>query len=455
VVIDIDKIKEAFRLIIQFLSNNFEILMAINISIIFMFLLVLIALKLREVDFNRVAVYMMNIIVMCIQAFFLVLFTYLYWINYKSPAEVLDFSKMLSSNTHWVKQNFRIYFIKDNQLKTVGINGSNPKVLLTTNEPIREYDFSPDGRYLLVSSPRELYCMNLKTGKWFVVESLLNTNNDTDLHRGISSLQWSPDSRHFCYVIARWSKYSDRHNMYIYDLTKNRRQQVKGFFQKQNVLYWDRKGENIYFFHYKLQDTSIQPYAYEIIIYRISLTKLTPEFVAEIPSREASLPIEQLAIRHIKLFLNGERFIFSKFKEKDCFISENGSYIGIDDKDNLYFVKNKWFRKRLYKITRRPVISDIPRYQYRGGDLTLKNFRWIPGGHYVIMQHTRLGIIILEPATARIGILIEADGDTFGWYDRRTTICKNRVEDAVSQMPKKLSFWDIVWDLLRFNKGEK
>ncbi len=447
--IDMDKIHEIFRLTIQFLSDNFEILMAINFSIIFMFLLVLIALKLREVDFSRVAVYVMNIVVMCIQAFFLILLTYLYWINYKRPAEILDFSKMLAASTHWVKDDFRIYFIKDNQLKTVGINGNSPKILLTAKGPIREYDFSPDGRYLLVATARELYCMNLRTKKWFIVESLIgDSNNRADIRKGISLLKWSPDSRHFCYTIARWSKYSNVHSMYIYDLASNSKLRVKGLFQRKNALYWDKSGKNIYFFHYKAQDTSVQPYAYEIRVYRISLNKLIPEFVAEIPSRNAFLPIEQLSVRHISLFLKGDRLVFSRFKEKNCFISEKGSYIGIDYKDNLYFVKNKWFRKRLYKITRRPVISDIPRYQYRGGDLTLKNFRWIPGGRYVIMQHTRLGMIILEPTTAKIGILIEGDGDTFGWYDKNPPQCKGLI-DLISRMPKKLSLWDIVFPFLK------
>jgi hypothetical protein len=58
----------------------------------------------------------------------------------------------------------------------------------------------------------------------------------------------------------------------------------------------------------------------------------------------------------------------------------------------------------------------MARHQYKGGDLVVKQIRWIPGGRYVIMQHRYLGVLILEPATGKIGLLIEADGHTFGWH---------------------------------------
>ena len=81
-------------------------------------------------------------------------------------------------------------------------------------------------------------------------------------------------------------------------------------------------------------------------------------------------------------------------------------------------MNSKWFRKRLYKIPREPRDTDIPRYQYSGGDLVIDHIRWIPGGRYMIMEHRYWGVLILEPSSGRIGLLIRASGHTFGWYQR-------------------------------------
>jgi len=61
-------------------------------------------------------------------------------------------------------------------------------------------------------------------------------------------------------------------------------------------------------------------------------------------------------------------------------------------------------------------LSKLPRHQYKGGNLVVDQIRWIPGGRYVIMQHQDLGVLVLEPSTGKVGLLVHAVGENFGWY---------------------------------------
>jgi len=97
-------------------------------------------------------------------------------------------------------------------------------------------------------------------------------------------------------------------------------------------------------------------------------------------------------------------------------MSAKGNSIGIDAEDYLFYVPSKWFRKRLFKVPRELRYTEIPRHQYRGGDLVIDHIRWLPGDRYVIMEHRYLGVLILDPKTGKVGYLLQAHGNTFGWY---------------------------------------
>jgi hypothetical protein len=72
------------------------------------------------------------------------------------------------------------------------------------------------------------------------------------------------------------------------------------------------------------------------------------------------------------------------------------------------------------RIRREARPSDIARHAYKGGELTITQIRWIPGGRYAIIHHRYLGLLVVEPATRKIGLLIAATakGNAFGWYDK-------------------------------------
>ena len=93
--------------------------------------------------------------------------------------------------------------------------------------------------------------------------------------------------------------------------------------------------------------------------------------------------------------------------------------VGVDQEDYFYYVPLRWFRKRLFKIPREPLSTAIPRYQYKGGSLVISRIRWLPGGRYVMMDHKFWGTMILEPSTGKVGLLVQAQGHTFGWYQGR------------------------------------
>lgn len=180
-------------------------------------------------------------------------------------------------------------------------------------------------------------------------------------------------------------------------------------------LYWDQQGNNLYYLHHEAKDTSLHVSAFEVKVFRIPLITLVPELVTQIPFEKASIPIDNLSIRGIDLFLEGDKFSFGRPGRESYLISEEGSSVGIDEDDYLYFISMKWFRKRLYRIPRQPDTDDS-RYQYKGGHLVVDHIRWIPGGRYVIMEHKQWGVLILEPSTRKAGLLIRARGHAFGWY---------------------------------------
>ncbi|MCK5178180.1 MAG: hypothetical protein KAR32_01515, partial [Candidatus Omnitrophica bacterium] len=205
---------------------------------------------------------------------------------------------------------------------------------------------------------------------------------------------------------------------YLYDLQEKKKRMVKSPARRISSLYWDKQSDHLYYLYHEAKDPSRDVSAYEVTVFRIPLATLIPELIVRIPFKDASVPIENLNLRGIDLFLSGDKLSFGGQGRENDLVSEKGASLGIDKNDYLYFVSLKWFRKRLYKIPREPRAADIPRYQYKGGDLVIDHIRWVPGGRYVIMEHRYWGVLILEPSTGKIGILVHARGHTFGWHER-------------------------------------
>jgi hypothetical protein len=125
------------------------------------------------------------------------------------------------------------------------------------------------------------------------------------------------------------------------------------------------------------------------------------------------IPVDRLETYGIHLYLDGIKYSFVRNQSYEDWISDSGSFIGIDDSDYLYFVKDKWFKKRMFKVEREydPQIN----HQYAGGKLVVDQMRWLTGSKYVLMNHKDWGVLLLDPYHGKIGVLIRAQDPLVGW----------------------------------------
>ncbi len=407
--------------IISHLSNYFEIFFWLVMGLTIVFGLFWILLRIREINlrvlFRTVIQNILFFVFAVGQLFLLLIVGYLFWLNYYHPAPTVQFPEDVFADTSWVKDDLQIYFIDDNRLQSVQVNGRNKQDVLIAADPVKEYHFSPDGKYLLVATALEIYLIERNSGERQLVDSWKLPGEDGEWKGAIGGIRWAPDSRHFCYEMARWSSFSSQNQLYIYDIQDKQKRMLRSPSRRISSLYWDRDGQNLYYVEREAKDTSVHAYAFDVNVFRIPLTSLQPEFVTRIPFEQAGMPVRNLTARGIDLFLEADALSFSLATVKDDLISDKGKFLGIDDEDHLYYVPRKWFRTRLLRIQREVRPSDIARHAYKGGDLTIAQIRWIPGGRYAIILHRYLGLLVMEPETGKIGLLIAARENAFGWYD--------------------------------------
>ncbi len=427
--------------LIQQLSHYFETLLWAFVSLIVGSALLFLLLKVQEVSFKKILSpafkNILGVLVAIGQIFLLVVVCLFFWVNYRYPQPALEIPQDFLADTSWVRDDLRLYFIDGNQLRSIQINGKEKQDVLVASDPIKEYHFSPDGKYLLVVTTRAIYLLDRKTHAQLEhIDSLEMIGPTAQWSGSVSGIRWSPDSRRFCYEIARWSMYAVHNSIYVYDIPTNKKRPIEALRRRLSSLYWDRSGENLYYLQTAVKDTSVHTYPFEVNVFRIPLLSLQPEFVTKIPRDQSQIPISNLRLRGIDLDFKTDEFVFRQGRTIDVFVSDEGQHLGIDKDDYLYYVPNRWFRNRLLKISREPRISDMPRHSYRGGELTIAQIRWIPGGRYVIMLHRYLGVLILEPATRKLGLLVAAQGNTFGWYVRGIDRKKRDFIPLLEESPK-------------------
>ena len=419
-----------FGRIISFLSDHFELLITINLSVLISFVAVLVVLNATDANFWKhfyeAFKKVLYLVVIVGQLVLIGMYGYLYWKNYQRPAPELHLDDHVLASTQWVRSDKRVYFIDGVTLQSIKINGQGSENVFSGSDPVRAYHFSPDGKHIVIRTQKDLFLVDRETKQSEHIDTLKGLVDDEALKKSgsvkssISGIQWAPDSQKFVYEIARWSKFSTQDSVHLYDLQKKKKKTVQSPVRRISSLYWDKQSDNLYYFYHEARGPSHQVSAYEVTVFRIPLATLVPELIARIPSEDSSVPVENLNLRGIDLFLDGDKFSFGDSNKESDLVSDKGTLLGVDDNDSLYFVNSKWFRKRLYKIPREPRNADIALYQYGGGDLVVDHIRWIPGGRYVIMEHRYWGVLILEPSTGKIGLLIRASGHTFGWYQSAT-----------------------------------
>ncbi len=417
--------------IINFLSNNFEVIILVNFCFFIMAAVTIIFVRLRLSifanirQFSRFLNQLLFYIVVGLQSLMIMLAGYLFLINYVR-ASMITLEERTIYDISWVKSQMPIYYIVGQSLMSIQVNGQDEKKVFEVPYRIREYHFSPDGQFILVVTEKDIYKFNRKNGDSELIDTLSTTVTEDQKEsqqppaqsKGvIHNVRWAPDSQKFCYELVKWSKFSSQDTLYVYNLNDEKKYAIHNPTREVSALSWDMASENLYYTQFEAKDTSRYSYPYEIRIFKVPLSTLHPELVEKIPYREPHLSSLNLKLRNIKLFTQGDKLSFGRsgLKENE-WSSEDGPRIGIDEDDHLYYIKNRWWRKRLYKIPSVFIKSDMPRYKYGKGVLVIYNIKWLPGGHYVVLGHRSRGILILEPSSGKVGQLVSEKGDTFGWY---------------------------------------
>lgn len=454
--------------IFQFIGNNFEAILYIQISLIILILGTFAALRVTAVvndAFTSTGRLKLLFIVVFFSQFLLI--GYFYWANYHLSGLNLESAKTINENTSWVRERLTIYFIRDNSLIAKDIINQHENVILTREEGIEEYHFSPNGKYILIGTSSQIYLYNIKNG---IVEQIDSVEQDRLNNKAvISGIAWAPDSVKFCYEVSRWSDVSSQDNVFVYNIKNKTKEMISNPGYVLSSLYWAEDGQSLYFLKHKSMDTSVSGYAFETWAYQIPLQTKKIEKLGFIQSETNVIPIENFAMRNINLYLEGKRLSFYKngisevltsrrdskkttdknhyyinvntmrgdsdqfafpvlediFSVKDSdqlmlynsMVSPTGKYLGIDNNDHLYYVHNQWFHKRLFKLSRHENDNNVPKYlQPKVRELNIKHINWTPKGKYVLMEHRTLGILILDPLSSRIGV-IGKNGNAYGWYE--------------------------------------
>jgi len=390
-----------------------------------MFLVLAVVLRLHDIGFKKVTLRLFNLFSLTfiiIGPLFLLIF--IYWYNYQRISSVIASPGNIIEHTRWVKSDIPVYFVNDSTLFSLALDGGDRQVVFNADDQIREFHFSPDGNHLLVMTNQSIYLIERNTLKNRLVDSVLSFGTDgqlndlggrRDIKGVVSNIQWSPDSRKFCYEVARWSPYSSQSQLYIFDIGSEEKIKIQSPTRKLSLPYWDLKSENLYFIRYEAKDVSREAYPFEIKLWKIPLSTLKAEFVFQMPVKEAKAPLSSLGVRGIDLFLDYDYLNFGRAGQTQNWLSEDKATIGIDEDDHLYIVKGKWFRKRLFKIRRQEVEDELSLFKYKGGSLMINQIGWIPGGNYVLMNHRSLGLLVLDPWYGRVGQLAKIQADFFGW----------------------------------------
>ena len=421
--------ERVLKTVLIFFSNHFEIIFLLWVTSLVFFLVILLAVKMQEKSLRKVLSREINQflfgLVVAGQIILLGMTGYVYWLNYAAAPPEFRIPEDVLPTTQWVRQDLDIYFIDGQRLYAVDLQGRHKRLLIEAEEPLLEYAFSPDGRYVSALTRHNLYVWDSKNAAARWVDGV-SPPKGTEAKAVMGRPRWAPNSRYLVYQVAKWSAYSSQETWKLYDVVTGKKVPLNTPTRKLSSLYWDKSAKNLYYIDQRLTDDQYA-YDYEVRVFRIDVDQVfasakkgkryAPELVASIPYDRKDLPVDNLRLRGIELFLEGDRLVFDKASQHAALVSDKETRLGIDKDDYLYFIPNTWFRKRLFKVAREPVLTDNPyQHQYKGGPRIIQGIRWLPGGRYVFMEHRYFGPMILDPLTGKVGMLVPAGGEIFGWY---------------------------------------
>lgn len=405
---------------ISFLSDHFESIILFHVFWILGMMIYGLLLHatavfavLRQTSFNK---YLFCLLLAGETALFVVT-VYVFGMNMKSENK-LNLAANLIDTTSWVKDDTTVYFIEDDTLAMIRPNGTGYRAAFESESLIREYHFSPDGRYILIVTDGALVQHDRKdfTNK-LIASTNIKPEDRSELKGVISNVAWSPDSRRYCFRVARWSPYASQEQWYAYEIKTGEKTDLKTLGLKIPELFWDKAGESLYYSWFETLDTSVYASPYHVKLYRIFPKDGKAQFITQFPFNEPTLPLDNWALQGIALYQpDGELSFGRTHKTRYIWDSPKRGRLGINKKDEMYYVRNRWWRRYLYKIPRIPPKEETRDGRYRPGDFEVGAIRWLPSGRYVIMEHLRYGILVLDPSISWIGVLESKPAQAFGWY---------------------------------------
>ncbi|MBP9855555.1 MAG: hypothetical protein KBD53_11870 [Candidatus Omnitrophica bacterium] len=353
----------------------------------------------------------------CLTAFGGALTVAIYWANNKVPFVDFDMYEKMSKNTDWVKEELDLYLVNENILVSMDLNGKDQTKVFQVEEEIRDFQFSPDGKYILISTYTGIYVYDRANKSHWLVDSVSLTPDLDDVKGTISGISWSPTSKYFSYEKSRWSNFGSQSSVYVYQIDSPEKRPIKSPTMELSSLHWDSTGENLYFLKHGSNELDENKIIYKIQLYRIALSDLNVQLVTDISMDENKFPTPHLEMLGIHLYQPYKSLSYARIRDYEELVSKKGDVIGIDEYNFLYY-KDKWFRKRLFKVKREVDNTKLPTYLNTQGEPVLQQIRWTPSGKYVVMDHPYWGILILDPKHRKIGQLYPFEVSAYGWYSK-------------------------------------
>jgi len=142
---------------------------------------------------------------------------YVFWLEYQKNHQD-ELSRRLKPDTRWVMDKFPVYFASGNKFGRINLDGSDLKIFYKASFPVQEFIFSPDGRTIAIITSGDILVYDQKLDEIEPVEGLGSLVKEQAAKGLIRNVQWSADSRKFCYELSRWSGVASADQFYVYDL---------------------------------------------------------------------------------------------------------------------------------------------------------------------------------------------------------------------------------------------
>ncbi len=406
--------------IIQFLSRHFEVISTLNALVLSCAMIVILMswTRLLRLEHLLKAVNRTLFFFVFVGEAVLVLMLSLVFIDNYQPQDPLDLSAHVQGNTRWVKDRLTIFYIQDNELRSISAQGKDRRVVYEAESPVLSYHFSPNGDLLLITTGKELVLLDRKTDAATVIDRIDEAGPGRAAVKGaFDGVRFSPQGDKFCYRKTAWTRFSSVENWKVYDLKTKKSLLIRNPTRPMNALLWGKAGDRLFYEWFEALDTTRHANPYRVKIFEIPLNDPKPRLATEFLFDQPSAPEEYLAsLRDVPVAVPGPQLSFGKARDsRYSMVSSRGARIGIDNEDHLYFIRNKWWTRRLFRIPRVGLDPELPPDYPQGGRLAVQYLHWLPSGRYVIMEHDFFGVLILDPVTREIGILVTEKGDTFGW----------------------------------------